>query len=493
MNRRLVLMVVFGLVLLIGLSRVDLTGGIILGEPDEFVHVQVVESLLTKGWPSYQGVGFYYEMPGYFWAGRAFSLFFHNHLWALRFVSFISLILSGFLIFYYLKAKEGIGSAVAGAILFFLIPLTVFYLRVAIIEPFLVMSLLGTVVFFDLGWRRRETKHLFVSGLFLGLGFLTKYSILPVFLAILIFFLIKLVRDNRRFWENRFLFLDRKLFLTLLTAAAIFLPIFMFFYARDPLHVKWQTKQIFGLTGEVHQELRLERLLDFPWWFSGPVVILSALGFIRLLKNYRNYSFIILCFALLLGSVLTRLPFYPRYALVLAPFLAIFGVQALALIKETKWRLVILVLVAVLNLSSLASAYGSASQNLLERSTAEAARRAFEPAWVFSNFWPNYFAAALGKSKFSWVTLSVADIDGFARGEKRDTLEILKEEGGAVFLERTFADLYLTQSSSRLKALSDLQDSYRPSFSLEDQRSNFPFLRQRGNRLDVYLIAPERK
>lgn len=479
------------IVALLFFKLVALDGGVILGEPDEAVHVEIVESLINFGRPIYRGVGFYFELPAYFWVASVFSRFiFHNPLSSLRFVSLISIGLTGLIVFYYLRVKEGRRSSFLGLAIFFLIPLTVFYGRVGIIEPFLLMSLTGAVVFFDLALARDKIHYSWVAGIFLGLGFLAKYSILPVALAIFLFSLVKFAGDNRRFVKEGYLYFDQKFLVPLILASLIFFPVFFFFYFQDPLHVKWQTKQIFGLTGEVTQQLNLYRLIDFPRWFSWPVIVLAIVGWIQSLKEFRKYGFLLLCFFLLISLDLTRLPFYPRYLVVLLPFLAIFSTRGLTWLKNGKIQLAGLVLLFLFNLPFLVKAHQSSYQTIIERAVAEVRQRHFTPAWVFSNYWPNYFADPLKVARYSWATLSPADMDSFAKGEPRDMLTILAREGGAVFLEEKFADLYITQSENRLEAVKQLESRYRPSFSLTDQNPNFPFTAEPGNRLDVYLIAP---
>lgn len=472
---------------------VNLQGGLILGEPDEFVHVELVKSLLAHGWPIYRGVGFYFDLPAYFIVAAFFSsIFFHNPLVSLRYLSLLSAVATSFLIFYYLRQKVGTRVGLAGMFLYFLIPLTNFYLRLGVIEPFLLVSLTGAAVFFDLALERKSLRFSALSGIFMALGVVTKYSVLPLLVSVGVFFVAKFLSENRFFLKRKEIQVNKITLLPLFEAGLICVPIFLYFYTHDPLNFKWQAKQIFGLTGEVHQELRLARFLDFPWWFSWPVLVLVLIGLFKSGREFKRYRFFLISFSIFVIAILSRLPFYPRYLLPLLPFLAIFAAQGLSLIKDGRLTASLLILISALNFSFLTEAYRSSYQTISERAVKGVEDRRFAAAWVFSNYWPNYFADFLGVKNYSWLTLSVPDIDGFAKGEQRDSLSILEQEGGVVFLEKTYADLYITQSKSRLLAINKLRGEAPPAFSVQSQSSNFPFSHNPGNQIDVYLVKPKK-
>ena len=304
------------LLLLVGvLSRGSvLNGGIILGEPDEFVHVKLVESILQNGQPTFQGKGFYYELPGYFTLGSLVTrIFSFAPLVSLRLISLVSTLGTAGLVFFYLKRKESWLEATTGGLFYLLIPLSVFYSRVGIIEPLLVFLLTGTMVFFDLGRVEKNWRFSAFAGLFLGLGLLTKYSILPIFVLVVGFFLLDFFQDNLRFWKSDSIRLRLIGFLPIVLSLVLFLPVLLYFYKLDSLTLKDQTRQVFGLTGETKQELRLERLVDFSWWFSIPLVFLAVVGFVVRLKSIRREGFMAISFLLMVATIVSRFTISSHY------------------------------------------------------------------------------------------------------------------------------------------------------------------------------------
>lgn len=468
---------------------VNFRGGVILGEPDEMVHAEVVKSLINTKTPSYNGTGFYYDLPAYFTVSALFSYFlFHDPLVSLRFVSLIATLATAVIIYYYLLKKDGRRAAVIGSLTYFLIPLSTFYLRVGVIEPFLVFCLTGAFCFFDLGRGQKNILLSLLSGLFLGVGLLTKYSILPILTVMIVYLAVDFIWSNRVFYKETYLRVNLYSFVPVALGLAIFLPLLYFFYKHDPATVKWQTYQVLGWYGGVKQELRLERFFDFSWWYSLPVLILSIVGLLRIGVNFKKYLFLILCGAVMFLVVLSRLPFYPRYALTLVPFLAIFLSLGLSLIKSNKLVAALVFGLFVINVLPLVTAYKSSFQRLIEDSVSAVGRQPIRPVWTFSNYWPNYFGNEVGVSKFAWLTYDGPDLRAFAPGEERDALTILKNDGGVVFLENLYADLTLTQQPGRMRAIDEVRKVYKPNFTVKSTRPNFPFSKKVGNSVDVYVF-----
>src|SRR3989344_7203936 len=55
---------------------VSRAGGVILGEPDEFAHSQIVARLPATRGPFYSGKPFFYDPPFFFWASSLLNLAF---------------------------------------------------------------------------------------------------------------------------------------------------------------------------------------------------------------------------------------------------------------------------------------------------------------------------------------------------------------------------------------------------------------------------------
>lgn len=489
MKKSFFLLVTFVIICLIVIKFVDFNGGIILGEPDEFVHTKLVQSLLQTGKPIFQGKGFYYDMPGYFFLGAIFSeIFSTNPIVSLRLISFFSTVATAGLIFFYLQRKDCRATAILGGLFYLLTPLAVFYSRIGIIEPLLVFFLTGAMVFFDLGLQRRDWRLSVLSGIFLGLSFLTKYSILPIFFLMVLYFLFDVLRDNSTFWRSEFIKLRLTSFSPLIGGLLLFLPVFFHFYGIDSSTLKDQTRQIMGLTGEVKTELRVERLNDFFWWFSMPIIFLSILGFIISLKNFRRDAFVIFSLLTMVLAVVTRLPFYSRYALVLAPLLVIMAARGGLAFGRIRLWWAVLILVFVLNLNPVYEAWRVSHSDFLETAVQKALTIKPQARWLFSNFWPNILASIGGVSNYSWLTVESPDLQAFAPKENRDALEILKQEGGVVVLEDIYVKYFLTSKKGRDVAIEQLEKNYSPAFILENRETNFPNLRLKGDNLKVYIF-----
>lgn len=488
MKKLFLFLTLFGVICFVGYKVVNFNGGVILGEPDAIVHAQIVESLIHVGRPLYNGRGFYFEMPAYFYTASIFSqLVFKNPLVSLRFVSYASSVATALILVFYLSKKEGRKTGILTGLLYFLVPLSVFYLRVGVIEPFLVFGMVGAFCFFDLGRERRSIKFSVVSGLFFSLSLLTKYTILPIFFLTTAYFFYDLLRMNRNILRNNTLYLNLYSLSPLLLGILVFVPIFLYFYQIDPVNVKWQTLQVLGFYGGVKQEFRISRILDFPWFYSWPILVFTTLGFYRVLKNLNKFSFLLLSALLMLGAVLTRLPFYPRYALVLVPFLAIFAGLGLGLVRR-KLVVIFFLFVVGANLLPLYRAFTASYQTILEDAVRISKKIYAQPPWVFSNYWPNFFADSYKVKNYSWVTYSNSDLQAFAKGSDGDSPNLLKTEGGVVFLDNLYADLHLTQPESRLVAIKDIRNLYKPETSVLATSSNFPFSRKFGNQIDIYII-----
>ena len=489
MKRVIVVVVPTFVFLLAFLKLIPLNGGIILGEPDEVVHADVVTSLINTRMPAYGGSGFYFDLPAYFTVAATFSqIIIHNPLVSLRAVSFLATLLTSLIVYYYLLKKEDRRVALVGALLYFLIPLSIFYSRVGVIEPFLVLGMTGSLCFFDLGRDKKNIWYSVLSGLFLGLSFLTKYTILPIFAVMALYLIFDFVRSNRYFLRDKYLHISLYSFVPLVLGLLIFLPVLIYFYKQDPWTVKWQTYQILGLFGGVKQELRPGRILEFPWWFSWPIVALAVVGIGKSFAEYKKYLSLILGTLVMLFVVLSRLPFYPRYALVLVPFLCMLSALGLSFVTSSRLRAFLFLFLIVMNILPLSEAFRSADQRIIENSVAAAKAGGSNPSWAFSNYWPNYFGKLLPVNNYAWLTYDGPDLRAYAPGENRDALSILKTDGGAVFLENLYADLTLTQQPGRLRAIDEVKKTYSPTFTVRSQSPNFPFSRKPGDSIDVYIF-----
>jgi hypothetical protein len=118
-------------------------------------------------------------MAGYFGVGGA-SLF------TGRLVSVTFSILTLVLIFGFTRKVYGSRIALISAIFFGSMPGIIWSSRLAMLETMLVFFFSASMMTFFVWLRRHESKYLFLSGIFLGLGFLTKYQIIIAILAMVL-------------------------------------------------------------------------------------------------------------------------------------------------------------------------------------------------------------------------------------------------------------------------------------------------------------------
>src|SRR3990172_10062948 len=116
------------LILLINLIKLlKLDGGFVLGEPDERNYVDVVRNLRSSPYPQFDGTPFLHSLPLFHYLALPLSFIFPVQYLAVRLVSWLAGLLLSLAIYWYLKEKFSKTIGLAGAIIFSILPLAVFY------------------------------------------------------------------------------------------------------------------------------------------------------------------------------------------------------------------------------------------------------------------------------------------------------------------------------------------------------------------------------
>lgn len=494
---------VFFLILVLLLAR-NLDSGVILGEPDEYVHAQIAQNLLKTPFPYYSGSPFFYDLPGLFVIGSLVTKFVNDPLISVRLISLFSTILLGVAICFYLRTKHlTLWAALFGSLLFYFSPLTIFYSQVGLIEPLVSLFLFCFLMFYDLFLERNQLKYSFVSGLFLAAALFTKYTALYFILVALVIFIYKsLIVSLKEITKRRtdYLLLDLKALIPLAIPVVTVLPVIVFFYTRFPIEFKIQTYQVLGVTRMavflLFTNLNAETAGNILWWVPLPILLGTLFGFFAFLARFKSRSlFCLLIFVISLVLVLSRAPFHPRYFIVLLPFLAIlnatfldFVINRLPIRVGLKAALFITLLLffVLVYRGVIYESYFSAKHNVLER-VAEVitADPSAKGKWVLSNYWPNIVASKMLGHPYAWLTLDNNEIRIFNPEESQTGLEIINEGRAVIVVENKYTAT-LVYSPSRYEALTRVK-SLKPDFVMEDTMPNFPFFRDSTNRINVYL------
>lgn len=481
----------------------NLSSGVILGEPDEFVHAQITQNLLKNPIPTYGTAPFFYDLPGLFAVSSMVERIVGNPLVAVRLVSLLSTAVLGLLIYFYLREK-GLGrvAAVGGTLIFYSTPLTIFYSQVGLIEPLLSLFLFCFLVFFDLFLDSDRVSLAVLSGVFLAFALLTKYTAFSSVFLIAVVFLYRLVKFSLQEFKNSrkaFLVLDKGTFMTLAIPVATLLPVVIYFYRKFPWEFKLQTFQALGLTQmAVFRPLTNfngEFLSKITWWFPWPPLLAGAVGLFIFLFWYRGRAvFFLVNFLILFILVLSRAPFHPRYLVVLLPswaFLGAFFLEGLArLVPVVKLRGVAGVTLFILYIffyrSLLGESYFSSKHDLLENAARYVKSSSVEGRdWVMSNYWPNIVVRELPGKRFAWLTIDNKEVQIFNPQEKRTGRQIIKAGEAVVVTE----DLYsgtLVYPPPRYEALVEIK-RLQPEAVIYDKYPNFPFFRNSGNSVNIYI------
>lgn len=467
-----------------------LKSGFVLGESDEIIYMQMAENFRSLHAPVFGGQPFYYDLPLYPLVAAGLSFLIGNFLFAVKLLSFLSVMLSAVLIFFYLKFKLGNPIPAFGAgLLFLFFPLVIFYGQTGIIEPFLTLLLLAAAFSIDMALTRGSLRFAVLGGLLLGGSVLTKYTglITYLFTGVCLFFR-SLVLNLRLGWRDS-LKVDRNSSLILFLASALFLPVIIYFRIFDRENFTYQTGTIFGFWDKPSP-------LSFPAWFNWdnlsywltPVVCVLILAGVWAFYRQRSFRLIFWLSLLTLAALMFRPIFHLRYLYVVLPYAAIIISLLFWKISFSQRKLYLLMLgVLLLYLAPYnVTAFASARHRLLERSVAAVGLpRADFNGFIFSNFWPNFYASLARTDKASWLSDDIREVQAFYPKSENNSFELLQQYGGYVFIDELYSQR-IGQPAARLRALEKITREKTPLMVLSEEGSNYPFFRENLNTVTIY-------
>jgi len=500
------------LIVIVALSLAKLcrlNGGVILAEPDERIYLEAAGSLGGDHsfFPYLSGIPFFYGLPLHTYLIWFLLKFFPQGYLASRLVSVLSaLFLTGAFWHY---ARQQFGSRAGRWVVLFLslCPFAIFYSRVGVIEMLVTALGFASWMAFDHGLRSRNRKHLFMGGVLLGLAVLCKYTALVfgvvegVMLGVRIGQ--ELLTGRERSLPARIGEAWRKYRLaaaSLALSVALVVPVAFAFYYHSPSYFAVQTKKSLGLFDDFWRNFggtpegfgRYASLA--PWWVGWPILILGLVGGVWLLvKEWRRRWSLLLVFGLYAWLAVTRAPFSPRYFFPVVPFLCLFAGIGLDKAQTFLERRRLFLFPFIFSLSSFAlvlpgswTAFQATQHRLVEEVGQYIYSQSGPNAWIFSNFWPNYFGQAAQSERATWLANSVWETGAFVDTE-RSALEILEQEGGWVVFEELYSTT-LVHPPERTEAWQVIRDNYQPVKVIGDSAPNFPEFPVSYNQTEIYHL-----
>ena len=494
-----------GLFVFFVVSFSTLKGGIVLGEPDEVTHQELVDNFHQSLWPKYSGGPWYYELPLFPFLGFIFSFFLKDRFVALRTVSLLSSVLLVYGVYFYLKNKATEISAILGVLILAISPFFIFYSRIGMLDASVISFSFLSFIFFDLAVAKNKRLYFGISGFFLAVGFLVKYSALIFLVVPVLYFLFNGAKRSLSSLRRHSLFsLDLNSSILFLIFFLLVAPVFLILYLHDRYLFKLHLLTNLGLLKDFWwlqaKSLNVKEFLgSFPWWLTVPIIVFSVLGFFIAVRQMRRWPFLLIYLCLSIVGIFYKTPFYPRYVLLLVPFLsvlcAIFLDYLYTRLRILSWSRLfypILTLSLLFILPTSIEAFRSTRHNIMENTSSFVLRHKAElgeTAWLFSTYWPNFFRNYVGNLKVGWVADSAWETSAFAQSDGKSSLDILRSSGGVVVVEQLYSQSSNFQNPvSRINGWAQVEEDYKPTTIIYDRSPNFPHFRNSLNSLTVYII-----
>lgn len=526
-TRRNTLIVLCVLLVLTALKLYKIDGGFVPAEPDERNYLNMVSNFHLGPLAQFDGVPLYHSPPFFHYLGFVFSFLFDGYL-ALRLVSLVASSALSLALYFYLRKRTTPFVAAFSSAYFLVLPITVYYSRLGLLEMLVALFAFGFIAAFHRAWEKNSVKWAFVSGLSLGFGLLTKYSILPLtgvpVVVFGLYLLEKLVSEKSlRFLKSKDLYQKISLLVVLgFGATLVAIPVTYFNYTLNPFEFKSQIKQDLALGGRPFEfAVVLQYLRSIPDYFFWVPFGFLVVGIWPLLKNWRQYLPVILGL-LFLSYALVRIALYtPRYFVILVPFLVV--VMALGISQVRSWLKVLHERLARVEIfrsmqntteakgvkdglffaglsltlgASILQAFDGSHHTVIEEVGQYVKAQNVNDQWVASNYWPSAFADQVGY-KISWYSMDHADSNALSSGGKTKYLppneplyDIIKREGGWVIVEELFSK-EISQRRDRSGPVEILQKAETPLKVFEDTASNWPYQHRRANKISVYHLQPK--
>lgn len=489
-----------------------LDGGFVLGEPDERNYVKVVANFSLSPLPNFDGEDFFHSPPLFHYFSFLLSLIVTSKYTALRIVSLIFSFLLGLSIYFYLKNKVAALTAVFGGVLFSLIPLGVYYSRLGLIEMQLSFFTFLYVILLEKSWSNKSKKWSVLTGLILGLGLLTKYSLLPlVGLPVILLgfdFLTDLIKKRNLTYVLSPEFRNKlyKLLTIYISAFLVFAPVTYFNYSLGPIEFKSQLHQDFGLSKRVFEiSVVKEYLTTLPSFLGLATILLFILGLIPLFMKFKKNLSIISTICLL-SFVIARISIYqPRYLMIIIPLVLVVSALGMdELFKRLKGAglytkeigLVLIMTVLFTLIPGYFKAVEASRHTIIEEVGKFIAVENKSNQWVTTNYWPSAFVDEVGY-KITWYSSNQSDAAGPSGGGKtkyiypdKATTEIINKEGGWVIVENRYSR-EISKNPERKNPVTELVTTQTPIKVFTESQPNWPFYPDGDIKISVYHLNPK--
>lgn len=471
-----------------------LNGGVVLIEPDERLYVEAAQSLQRSPFPDLAGIPQFYNLPLYTYLVSVFLKLWPSGYLAPRMISVLSSLLLTGAIYFYARWKFKAQAGFLAALLFIVCPFALFYSRVGVIETPVISFALSSLFLFDYGLTTDSRKSLLWASVLLGAAVLCKYTALvvgvveAVMVGVRVVGVIREKMGEKGAWIKK---LPWAAVFSLFLGALLVLPVAFVCYRHSPMHFKVQTKKSLGIFDDFWQNFGgvpsgiAQYYSLIPWWVSWPILIMGGIGVIWVMrKDWRRSWPLLLTFGLFVWQIFTRAPFNIRYFFPLVPFLCLFAGVAFSLVPKKLLPFAFCLLLLVLPGSF--TALRATNHRLVEDVGQYIYDQSGSNAWIFANYWPNYFGQAARSGRATWLANTAWETGAFVK-TNQSALEILAKEGGWV----VFEDLYsqtLVHPPERTEAWKEIREKYQPVKVIEDNSPNFPQFPSSKNRATIYKI-----
>lgn len=500
--------ILIGVIILLSLVKLwHINGGLVLGEPDEWSHLEVARNFSFSLYPQYSGVPFYYSLPLYPLLGYLFSFALPAKFLALRIVSLLASLIISVGIYLYMRHKGNYWAGFWASIIFTLTPLSIFYSRIGLIDMTLTSLVFLSIITFDLATQKKSLKWGIFSGVFLGLSILSKYTaltflgVIGLYLAVL--FIKSFYQKGLTYWLKswrslKFPKIYRVVFLQFLTAAILVLPI-VFIFALHSRHVfRDEFNYIFNFSSSAKGFFFPQIIENSPNLISPLTGVAFVVGLgVLLVKGYlRSYGLILLSF-LVSFYIVGRVNLTPRYLVVLLPYISVMaglGIYWFSTNINFKFSKIIMSVLLFLFFLPFVGQPFQASYHTTVKKVGEYVKSINKDnQWILTNYWPSIYIDETGSYKTTWLSSSIGDSQAFStfptslyQKIDKPSLEVLMKEGGIVVLEDLYSkNLY---NSSRAEGESYVKSRYTPVATFVDNQPNWPFFNTNSNKISVYQI-----
>lgn len=477
------------------LKLLKLNGGVVPGEPDEWSYLEIARNFAYGVLPTASGTPSFYSPPLFMFISFLATFLFPSKFIALRIISLTASAILGWFLFSYLKSKFDFRTALLGMLVYFILPISIFYSRIGLIESFLTTLAFLTFYYSEQAWKEKKVEKALIGGIFLGLTILTKFSAIIILISLGIFF----------FWELKGLIrkpfnFDRRLIkIPLLIYAIAFLlsaPILLFFSILGRGVFRDQIKLILSIPSTFDPVKYVDLFLTV---FTIPVTALFITGLILIILNKRQDMILTLITVFVGLYFIFKTEVAPRYLVILIPYVVIivsFTFYSLQqAIKNLSQRVIFSLGIGLLFLYVIPVtivAFRSGYHTFLEEGGKVVGERK-ETRWVLTNYWPSVFVDQVGY-KITWLSNEFEDSAAFSwyptskyHKIENSATATIDREGALIILE----DLYSQQISKdpkRKEPGDKIRSNYKPVRVVTDTNPNWPFFESSNNKLFIYSI-----